>query len=99
MKKESPDGTVDIPVLYIATHVFGRDGKGYVHGMGGNISKKEMLASAACREQLRVEKLKNQGLQTQLNILEARFNDFESGSGDWMYLEEFKELGSCGWTC
>ncbi|KAI3943032.1 hypothetical protein MKW92_000042, partial [Papaver armeniacum] len=56
--------------------VFGRDGKGYVRGMGGEVSKIEIHASAACREQLRIEKLKNQGLQTQMNALEERFNVF-----------------------
>ncbi|XP_026418208.1 uncharacterized protein LOC113313629 isoform X2 [Papaver somniferum] len=85
MKKENPDGKMDRPVLYLATHVymdipddplhpkhvpakkveevrelyerdpssstqkhldsdavssvFGRDGKGYVRGMGGEVSK------------------------------------------------------------
>ncbi|KAI3936448.1 hypothetical protein MKX01_014417 [Papaver californicum] len=97
MKKESPDGMVDRPILYMATHVYKnipdyplppkhiaakevekvreiyeRDPNsstqmhldsdavtsGYVRGMGGDISKTEMLASTACREQLRVEKLK-----------------------------------------
>ncbi|KAI3875543.1 hypothetical protein MKX03_027056 [Papaver bracteatum] len=44
--------------------------------MGGEVSKTEIIASAACREQLRIEKLKNQGLQTQMNALEERFNAF-----------------------
>ncbi|KAI3935749.1 hypothetical protein MKX01_032933, partial [Papaver californicum] len=118
VKKTEPYGTMDRPVLYIATHVyknipndllhpkhiaakevekvkeiyehdpnsstlkhldydvvtsvFGRDGKGYVLGIGGDISKTEILAS----------KLKNQGLQTHLDTLEARFNDFASGRQD-----------------
>ncbi|KAI3979112.1 hypothetical protein MKX01_016287 [Papaver californicum] len=97
-KKESPDGKVDRPILYMATDVyknipddplhpkhitqmkkrlgkymkcdpnsstqkhwdsdavtsvFRRNGKGYVSGIGGDISKIEMLAFVACREQLR----------------------------------------------
>ncbi|KAI3893965.1 hypothetical protein MKX03_025271 [Papaver bracteatum] len=129
MKKENPDGKVDRPVLYMATHVYKdipddplhpkhvaakkvaevreiyeRDpnssrqkhldsdavssvggseiyhdivsSEGYVRGMGGEVSKTEILASAACREQLRIEKLNNQGLQTQMNALEERFNVF-----------------------
>ncbi|KAI3873220.1 hypothetical protein MKX03_024979, partial [Papaver bracteatum] len=39
--------------------------------MGGEVSKTEILASAACWEQLYIEKLKNQGLQTPLITLEA----------------------------
>ncbi|KAI3936111.1 hypothetical protein MKW92_019745, partial [Papaver armeniacum] len=65
----------------VSSEVFGRDGKGYVRGMGGEVSKTEILASAACREQLRIEKLKNQGLQTQMNALEERFNVFVAEKG------------------
>lgn len=61
---------------------FGCDGKGYVCGMGGEVSKTEILASWACREQLFIEKSNNQGLQTHLNTLEARFNVFEEGTQD-----------------
>ncbi|KAI3924874.1 hypothetical protein MKW98_031125 [Papaver atlanticum] len=126
-KKESPDGEIDRPVLYMATHVyknipddplhpkhvaakkeevreiyerdpnsstqkhldsdvvslvFGRDGKGYIRGMGGEVSKTEILTSAACREQLRIEKLKNKFLKTKLNALEEIFNAFEAGRQD-----------------
>ncbi|KAI3966448.1 hypothetical protein MKW92_028180, partial [Papaver armeniacum] len=52
--------------------VFGSDGKGYVRGMGGEVSKTEILAYATYREQLRIEKLK----------IKERFNIFEAGSQD-----------------
>ncbi|XP_026391316.1 uncharacterized protein LOC113286892 isoform X2 [Papaver somniferum] len=35
-----------------------------------------------CREHLRIEKLKNQGLQTQVDALEARCNVYEAGRQD-----------------
>ncbi|KAI3955222.1 hypothetical protein MKW98_020855 [Papaver atlanticum] len=88
-RKESPNGEVDRPVFYMATHVYKNipddplhpkriapKKLGYVRGMGGEVPKTEILASTACREQLRIEKLKSQGLQTQLNTLEERFNVF-----------------------
>ncbi|KAI3882799.1 hypothetical protein MKX03_020799 [Papaver bracteatum] len=50
--------------------------------MGGEVSKTEILASVACREQLCIKKLKNQGLQTQMNALEERFNVFMAGRQD-----------------
>ncbi|KAI3956093.1 hypothetical protein MKW98_027407, partial [Papaver atlanticum] len=111
-RKESPNGEVDRPVFYMATHVYKNipddplhpkhvspkklvsfvdflsfiiwilmlvssvGGSeiyhyiGYVRGMGGEVSKTEILASIATREQLGIEKLKSQCLQTQLNTLE-----------------------------
>ncbi|KAI3953832.1 hypothetical protein MKW98_017656 [Papaver atlanticum] len=56
--------------------------RGCVRGMGGEVSKTEIFASAACREHSRIENLKNQGLKTQLNPLEARFNVFEAERQD-----------------
>ncbi|XP_026391315.1 uncharacterized protein LOC113286892 isoform X1 [Papaver somniferum] len=48
----------------------------------GRLTKILMNKCKACREHLRIEKLKNQGLQTQVDALEARCNVYEAGRQD-----------------
>ncbi|KAJ6846426.1 uncharacterized protein M6B38_280785 [Iris pallida] len=50
--------------------VLGRDGKGYVHGMGQGVSKTEIRASAASREIARREKQKNDAMLNRIENLE-----------------------------
>ncbi|XP_026386170.1 uncharacterized protein LOC113281597 [Papaver somniferum] len=51
--------------------VLGKDGRGFVRGMGGGISKTELLASAVPREQLRQQVLKTRVVEDRVFTLEV----------------------------
>ncbi|RZC86100.1 hypothetical protein C5167_026769, partial [Papaver somniferum] len=59
--------------------VFGVDDKGCVRGMGGGISKTELLASALPRKQLRQQVLKTRAVEDRVHSLEVTVETLMAG--------------------
>lgn len=59
--------------------MFGPDDRGCVRGIGGKISKSELIASAISREQLRQERQKTKALDGRVRCLEETVEILKAG--------------------